>query len=58
VYTGRVIPLYAGKGRAISLRDIGCILGDNLSPQKARVLLMVGLTHTQDSAELQKLFAR
>jgi L-asparaginase len=58
VYTGRVIPLYAGKGQAISLRDLGCVLADNLSPQKARVLLMVALTKTKDPVELQKYFNR
>ena len=33
------------------------IWGDNLAPQKARVLLMVALTATRDPAELQKIFA-
>ena len=33
------------------------IWGDNLAPQKARVLLMVALTVTRDPAELQKIFA-
>ena len=58
VPTGRVIPLYAGKGQGLSLRDLGCILGDNLSPQKARVLLMVALAGTRDSAALQRFFGR
>ncbi|MBI1790441.1 MAG: asparaginase [Acidobacteria bacterium] len=58
VYTGRVIPLYAGKGGAIDLRSAGCVLADNLSPQKARVLLMLALTRTRSPEELQKIFAR
>jgi L-asparaginase len=58
VPTGRVMPLYAGKGRAISLRDLGCVLADNLSPQKARVLLLVALTRTKEPAELQQYFTR
>jgi L-asparaginase len=43
VPTGRVFPLPAAKGSALALRGIGCVLADNLSPQKARVLLIVGI---------------
>lgn len=32
------------------------VWGDNLSPQKARILLMLALTKTRDPAELQRLF--
>jgi L-asparaginase len=56
VYTGRIIPLYAGKGKGVMLRDLGCVVADNLSPQKARILLLLALTRTKDSAELQKYF--
>ena len=56
VPTGRVFPLPAAKGSALSLKAIGCVLGDNLSPQKARVLLLVALTKTKDTGALQKLF--
>ena len=55
VYTGRVVPLYA---RDIETQEIGCILADNLSAQKARVLLMLALTRTRDTQELQKYFDR
>jgi L-asparaginase len=55
VYTGRVIPLYA---RDVELQKIGCIGADNLSPQKARVLLMLALTRTKSTEELQKYFDR
>ena len=55
VYTGRVVPLYA---RDVELGQLGCIRADNLSAQKARVLLMLALTRTRDSGELQKLFER
>ena len=34
----------------------GTISGDNLRPQKARILLQIALTHTQDNAELQRIF--
>jgi L-asparaginase len=56
VPTGRVFPLSAGKGSALALKRIGCVLADNLSPQKARILLMLALTKTHDSVALQKYF--
>lgn len=34
----------------------GTIAGDNLNPQKARILLMLALTRTSDPAEIQQLF--
>jgi L-asparaginase len=36
----------------------GFIVADELNPQKARVLLMLGLTRTRDGAKLQELFFR
>lgn len=56
VPTGRVFPLSATKGSALSLKSIGCVLADNLSPQKARILLMLALTQTRDPLALQKYF--
>ena len=32
------------------------VTADNLTPQKARILLMLGLTHTRDQADLQRMF--
>ena len=58
VPTGRVFPLSAAKGSALALKDIGCVLADNLSPQKARILLMLALTKTRDPGELQRFFDR
>ncbi len=51
-----VFPLDAGKGGALALKGIGCVLADNLSPQKARILLMLALTMTHDTVTLQKHF--
>jgi L-asparaginase len=56
VPTGRVFPLNAAKGGALALKGIGCVLADNLSPQKARILLMLALTRTHDTVALQKYF--
>lgn len=36
--------------------ELGTIVADDLTPQKARVLLMLGLTRSKDRKELQELF--
>lgn len=49
----------AGTGRVAdvaSRRVPGTVLADNLPPQKARVLLTVALTKTDDPVELQRIF--
>lgn len=49
----------AGSGRVTqraNLTEKGFIAGDNLNPQKARVLLMLALTRTRDPAEIGRLF--
>ncbi|MEF9943664.1 MAG: hypothetical protein RR758_05725 [Burkholderiaceae bacterium] len=38
------------------LQDMGAIFADNLSPQKARVLLMLAMQHTGDKSQLQAYF--
>jgi len=55
VPTGRIVLLYANN---IDLLDIGAVQADNLSPQKARVLLMAAMTRTTDPEGLQTLFNR
>lgn len=57
-HSGRVLPLYAGGGGGTTLRDMGCVFADNLSAQKARVLLIAALTRTQDPEELRAFFSR
>ena len=56
VPTGRVFPLNAAKGGALALKGIGCVLADNLSPQKARILLMLAITKSHDTEALQNYF--
>jgi L-asparaginase len=56
VPTGRIFPLSATKGSALTLKQIGCVLADNLTPQKARILLMLALTKARDPEILQKYF--
>ena len=49
----------AGSGRVAdvpSRRAPGAVLADNLTPQKARVLLILALTKTQDRGEIQRMF--
>jgi len=36
--------------------ELGTIVSDDLTPQKARILLMLGLTRTKDKKQLQELF--
>ena len=47
--TGRVAPRRR-------LRESGIVAGEDFSPQKARILLMLALTTTTDGAEIQKAF--
>jgi L-asparaginase len=49
----------AGSGRVFHttrMREAGFLQADNLSPQKARILLMLGLTVTREPAALQRMF--
>ncbi len=55
VPTGRIVPLYSMN---VQLLDAGVVLADNLSAWKARVLLMLAMTRTTDTAELQAYFDR
>jgi L-asparaginase len=48
-----------GNGRVISRKDYdaeGFVAGDNLNPQKARILLMLALTKTRDITEIRRMF--
>ena len=50
----------AGSGRVFPttrLREAGMLTADNLTPQKARILLALALTVTNDSAEIERIFA-
>ncbi len=47
--SGRVVKVNSG-------RPDTCVLADNLPPQKARILLMLALTRTDEAAEIQRMF--
>lgn len=49
----------AGSGRTFRgkrLQEAGFLIADNLTPQKARLLLMLALTVTKDPAEIERIF--
>lgn len=58
VPNGRVLPNYGFVGGGKTLKDVGAMFADNLSPQKARLLLMLGLQSSSKAEDLQKLFDR
>ncbi|GKX30528.1 L-asparaginase [Vallitalea longa] len=55
---GRVLDSYGYKGGGRQLRDMGVILGDNLSGQKARIKLMIVLGITKDVGEVRQIFEK
>jgi L-asparaginase len=58
VPNGRVLPNYGWEGGGKTLVDAGAVMGDDLSPQKARILLMLLLQNaTTGQKELQAAFS-
>ena len=56
---GRVLPSYGFEGGGRTLADAGAVMADDLSPQKARILLMLLLQGgARDRGELQAAFGR
>ncbi|HEY9569021.1 MAG TPA: asparaginase, partial [Thalassobaculum sp.] len=50
----------AGSGRVTQRANLTSrkfVAADNLNPQKARILLMLALTVTQDTKEIERIFA-
>ena len=58
VPNGRVLPHYGWEGGGKTLKDAGAIMGDDLSPVKARILLMLALQSTSDDRAIQAMFDR
>jgi L-asparaginase len=49
----------AGSGRTFKstkLAKAGFLIGDNLNPQKARILLALALSVTNDPLEIERIF--
>jgi L-asparaginase len=59
VPNGRVLPNYGYEGGGKVLADAGAVMGDDLSPQKARILLMLLLQNgVKGQNDLQAAFSR
>ncbi len=58
VWTGRVLPNFGFEGGGKTLQQAGAVFADDLSPQKARILLMLALQTTSNAQELQRMFDR
>jgi L-asparaginase len=56
-YYGAVLPIYGDVGGGADLKKAGAILGGNLTPPKARILLMLSLPVVkQDHQKLATYF--
>jgi L-asparaginase len=58
VAAGRVYPVYGGEGGGTSMKKLGVVFGEDLSPWKARIVLMLALTITDEPGEIQRYFER
>lgn len=59
VPNGRVLPNYGFEGGGKTLVDAGAVMGDDLPPQKARIVLMLLLQNgVQGQKDLQAAFSR
>jgi L-asparaginase len=59
VPNGRVLPNYGFEGGGKTLADAGAVMADDLSPQKARILLMLLLqSGISDQKSLQAAFTK
>jgi L-asparaginase len=55
VPAGRVYAAYGGEGGGSSMRELGVVFAADLSPWKARIVLMLALAVTDDPGELQRV---
>ena len=58
VPNGRVLPVYGFEGGGKTLKDAGAVFADNLSPQKARILLMLALQDAVSPSKIKQSFDR
>lgn len=55
-FEGRVFESYGYNGGGKELKELGCIFGDTLEGQKARIQLLIGINYTNDISEIRKMF--
>jgi len=53
---GRIAPWSAVPGSPLEMERIGCIFAHNLTPQKARILLMLAMTRSHEISAIRKYF--
>ncbi|NLX18803.1 MAG: asparaginase [Desulfobulbus sp.] len=58
VPNGRVLPVYGFQGGGSTLKEAGAVFADNLTPQKARILLLLALQEPQKAEQLQAYYDR
>lgn len=54
--TGRVLDTYGYAGGGKHLANLGCVFAPNINGQKARILLMLGLSQSSDPNYLKRIF--
>lgn len=55
-FEGRVFESYGYEGGGKELKELGCIFGDVLAGQKARIKLLVAINYTNDINVIRKMF--
>ncbi|MBE6070931.1 MAG: asparaginase [Clostridium butyricum] len=55
-FEGRVFESYGYEGGGKELKELGCIFGDVLAGQKARIKLLVAINYTNDINEIRNIF--
>ena len=55
-FEGRVFESYGYEGGGKELKELGCIFGDVLAGQKAKIKLLVAINYTNDIDTIRKMF--
>ena len=55
-FEGRVFESYGYEGGGKELKELGCIFGDVLAGQKAKIKLLVAINYTDDIDTIRKMF--
>ena len=55
-FEGRVFESYGYEGGGKELKELGCIFGDVLAGQKAKIKLIVAINYTDDINLIREMF--